>query len=156
MYAYFWILICIFFHLYISVCIWRLKYPSLSCFGCMEWAGFEVQGVPSSSPQYTIKALIFWYLKIVLRSYIMPLLQWNLTIWAWQQRDLSRSLDIRYRFPAVLAFQRLPRSRQSWRLQWDQGLGKYLIVYWVISWHRYKPWQNYHHLKICQSFEVRN
>lgn len=25
----------------------------------MEWAGFEVQGVPSSSPQYTIKALMF-------------------------------------------------------------------------------------------------
>lgn len=147
MYAYFWILICIFF-ISTSLSVFE-DLNILVCPALGVWNGQALRFRASLLllPSIQLKPLCFWYLKIVLRSYIMPLLQWNLTIWAWQQRDLSRSLDIRYRFPAVLAFQRLPRSRQSWRLQWDQGLGKYLIVYWVISWHRYKPWQNYHHLK---------
>lgn len=150
--AYFGVLICI-FHLYISVYIWRSKYSSLSSFGCTELARLWGSGCPFFfspsllhlfffSPVYNSSPYVLWNLKIVLQSYIVSLLQWNLTIWACQQRDLSRSLDIRYKFLAVLAFQRLPRSRQQWRLQWDQGLGKYLTVYWVISWHRYKPWQN--------------
>lgn len=58
MYAYFWVVICN-FYLYIFVCIWRLKYSSFPALGICNWAGFEAQGIPSSSPQYTIQALMF-------------------------------------------------------------------------------------------------
>lgn len=35
-----------FFLLSTSIYLWISKYSSLSCFGCTDWAGFDIQGLP--------------------------------------------------------------------------------------------------------------
>lgn len=57
--TYFWVLICIF----ISTSLFTFKDLNIlvcSALGVQNWAGFEVQGIPSSSPQYTIQVLMFF------------------------------------------------------------------------------------------------
>lgn len=136
-----WACFCFFISMFQPCLLLNIEIFQLDMFWvCGTGQALRIQDSPSPfSLENNPRPSVLWYLKKVLQSWEVPLLLQNLTIWAWKQRDLSRGIDIRIRLPAALAFQKLPGSWQSWRLQCDQGLGRYLTVYWVISWHQYKP-----------------